>query len=348
MVLMVRNSYINILHRLISVYVLVIFPVQVVNGQDIHFSMFNACPLYLNPAEAGNFNGDWRIAGNYRNQWSSLAVPFHTAAIAFEKKFFLLHQDFSAGAVFINDESGAVALSVNKLYGSLGFRKSINRNIFHVGLQLGYVFKSLNLDKVTLPGQFNRDLGIFDAQRPSGEANMGERTSNLDLNAGVMWKRKIKRFEPEIGLSLSHLNYPNESFYDDNQKLPIRSTVHATLKANLGEAVYLQPALLYMNHKGSNETIAGFNAGFNVFGRKSAVKELMAGVYLRNGFLSNSDAIAVLAGATIGRIDFAFCYDITISGLKTANNQNGAFEISLQYRSISTVLNSYSIPCERF
>lgn len=345
---MVQNNYKRFFRCLFSVHLLVIFSLPVVLAQDIHFSMFNACPLYLNPAQTGNFSGDWRAGANYRNQWSALAIPFNTAAFSFDKKFYLLHQDFSAGIMFINDQSGSVALSVNKLYGSLGFRKVINHNIFHAGVQVGYVFKSLDLDKVTLPNQYNPLTGTFDGQLPGNEINMGERTSNLDFNAGLLWTKKIRSLEPELGFSFSHLNNPRESFYDDEQRLPVRSTVHARMKASLGDAVYLQPAILYMNHKGSNETIAGFNAGFNVFGKKSTVKELMAGVYLRNGFISDADALAILAGASIGRIDLAICYDITVSGLKAATNHNGAFEISLQYRSISTVLNSYSIPCERF
>ncbi|MCI5059058.1 MAG: hypothetical protein MRY83_23295, partial [Flavobacteriales bacterium] len=28
-------------------------------AQDIHFSQFNNSPLSLNPAETGNFKGDW-------------------------------------------------------------------------------------------------------------------------------------------------------------------------------------------------------------------------------------------------------------------------------------------------
>jgi len=348
MVGMVQNNGIRFFRWLYSLQVLVIFFLPPGHAQDIHFSIFNACPLYLNPAQTGNFNGDWRVDANYRNQWNALSVPFSTAAVSFDSKFYLLHQDFSAGILFINDESGSVALSINKLYGSLGFRKVINHNVFHLGIQLGYVFKSLDLNKVTLPNQYNPLTGTFDSQLPGNELNMGERLSNLDFNAGILWKKKIRILEPELGLSFSHLNNPKESFFDDSQRLPVRSTLYARLKANLSDEFYVQPALLFMNHKGSKETIAGVNAGLNVFGKQSTVKELLAGVYLRNGFLSSSDALAILAGATIGRIDLAICYDITISGLKTATHNNGAFEITLQYKSISTVLNSYSIPCERF
>jgi hypothetical protein len=39
-------------------------------AQDIHFSQFFASPLTLNPAETGNFPEDYRIGGNFKNQWA--------------------------------------------------------------------------------------------------------------------------------------------------------------------------------------------------------------------------------------------------------------------------------------
>ena len=51
-------------------------------GQDIHFSQFYAAPHTLNPALTGSFDGDWRFAGNYRNQWKSVTEPFKTLALS--------------------------------------------------------------------------------------------------------------------------------------------------------------------------------------------------------------------------------------------------------------------------
>jgi type IX secretion system PorP/SprF family membrane protein len=346
--LMIRNTNCSFLPRITFLNLFVIFSLMVVRGQDIHFSLFNSCPLYLNPANTGSFNGDWRLAANYRNQWSALSIPFSTAAVSFDKQFYLLNQNFSFGAAFINDESGSLSLSVNKLYGSIGYKKVIHHHVFNLGLQIGYVLKSLDYDKLTLPSQWNQSTGAFDNQISGNESNMGEKISNLDINIGLIWKKKIKILEPEIGFAFSHLNNPNESFFDDTQRLPVRSTLHASLKTQISDEFYAQPLILYMSHKGATETIAGIKTGFNIFKQKSNVRELNAGLYLRNGFISHSDAVSVSAGATIGRFDVAICYDFTFSGLKAATNNLGAFEISLQYKSISTVLNSYSIPCERF
>jgi hypothetical protein len=62
---------------------------------------------------------------------------------------------------------------------------------------------------------------------------------------------------------------------------------------------------------------------------------------------SNTDAIILMAGTTVRNIRIGISYDLNISTLQTYSNNRGAFEISLVYRSISTILNTFTIPCER-
>ncbi len=45
-------------------------------AQDIHFSEFYNTPLQLNPSYTGFFNGDYRFTAIYRDQWSTIGVPF--------------------------------------------------------------------------------------------------------------------------------------------------------------------------------------------------------------------------------------------------------------------------------
>ena len=51
-------------------------------GQDPNFSQFFASPLTLNPALTGKFDGLYRIAGNYRNQWPTFNNAFTTASFS--------------------------------------------------------------------------------------------------------------------------------------------------------------------------------------------------------------------------------------------------------------------------
>ena len=70
-------------------FILLLLVTDVVSAQDPSFSQFFASPLTLNPALTGKFNGDLRVAGNYRNQWptvnkayvtSTLSIDFNSAA----------------------------------------------------------------------------------------------------------------------------------------------------------------------------------------------------------------------------------------------------------------------------
>src|SRR2546430_13248645 len=53
-------------------------------AQDPHFSQFFASPLTLNPAFTGKFDGNLRIAGNYRNQWPSINRAYTTATVSID------------------------------------------------------------------------------------------------------------------------------------------------------------------------------------------------------------------------------------------------------------------------
>src|SRR5215475_7487215 len=48
------------------------------SAQDPHFSQFFSSPLTLNPAFTGKFDGNVRIAGNYRNQWPTINQAYKT------------------------------------------------------------------------------------------------------------------------------------------------------------------------------------------------------------------------------------------------------------------------------
>jgi type IX secretion system PorP/SprF family membrane protein len=310
------------------------------SGQDVHFTLYNNNPLFLNPANTGNFNGNWRLVANYRNQWGSASNPYKTATLSFDKSFYLRKNKLAAGLFFINDNSGIGGLTFNNLFASLGYEKEIDKNFFNLGLQLGYAFGSVNSWQV-----WNRNTGEFSLD--NGETGMNEKASYFDLNAGLTWKRFIGKYEPEIGFAFSHLNSPKRTFFESSEKEKIRSLFHAKVKIGVTDNLYLAPSLLYMSQENINLTMIGTNIGYTKLG-SSRVKQIYTGIYLRNGILSKSDSFSALIGATIGSLDIAFSYDSNISGLSKSAGNMGAYEISLIYRGLSSVINTYSIPCERY
>jgi hypothetical protein len=91
----------------------------------------------------------------------------------------------------------------------------------------------------------------------------------------------------------------------------------------------------------------GINGGYKLPQNPSNIKAVNGGLLIRTGFGTNADAMAITGGFRIGRIDIGVSYDLNVSPLNEVSNYRGAFELSFAYRSISTILNSYSIPCER-
>ena len=64
--------------------IILICVANVLKSQDIHFSQIQESPLWLNPANAGFFNGYVRSIANYRNQWASMGNAFQTMAVSID------------------------------------------------------------------------------------------------------------------------------------------------------------------------------------------------------------------------------------------------------------------------
>src|SRR5580765_1547389 len=73
--------------RLQILFILVILE-KMVSAQDPSFSQFFASPLTLNPALTGKFNGDLRVAGNYRNQWPTVNKAYVTSTLSIDLPIF--------------------------------------------------------------------------------------------------------------------------------------------------------------------------------------------------------------------------------------------------------------------
>lgn len=308
-------------------------------AQDIHFTQFDFNPVFLNPANTGNFIGDWRVAGNFRNQWAGSTNPFNTATVSADMPVYILGQKLGAGILVGTDISGPGKLNYNLALLSLGYGQEFSNNYFYGGLQVGYLFASVNDWN-----NWNHLDGDFTA--PSGEQNFTGSANNLDVNIGLGWKRNINIFEPEAGFSIQHLNSPTMSFVNGEDKIKQQINFYALSKVKFNDEIYLIPKFYYAGIGGNSMLVFGTEGGYKLLGNKSSVKRVFGGIYMRHT-LSNSDAFALQAGTTVGRLDVAVSYDIGVSDLSQSKNM-GSFEISLIYKSISTVLNSYSIPCERY
>jgi type IX secretion system PorP/SprF family membrane protein len=330
--------------KILVVICFVISP-NYLRGQDIHFSQYFNSPLSLNPSQTGNFDGDWRAFVNYRNQWQAIAYPFRTVSVGYDQQLFVNGNHLSIGGYVLNDQSGSVFLKLNQAYLSAAYHRVINNHHFTGGLQIGYVIKSINYDKITFPNDWTGTN--FDPEHAVDE-NDRNQLSYLDINLGIGWKSKINKFEPEAGLAVFHVNQPSESFSGSTSyKVPLRTTFHVAVKTDLSSNFYLKPGVLYSMARGSREMMVGSQLGYAVAGNRFNVREIYGGLYLRNGIADPSDAVMVMCGAQIKKITINVSYDLTLSSLKVYNGYRGAFELSIIFKSITTIIKTFTLPCER-
>src|SRR6478609_983154 len=86
-------------------------------AQDPNFSQFFASPLTLNPALTGKFDGVFRIAGNYRNQWPTISNAYNTKTVSLDfgvmKNSLPDIDQMGVGILGITDDAGDGVLKTN-------------------------------------------------------------------------------------------------------------------------------------------------------------------------------------------------------------------------------------------
>jgi type IX secretion system PorP/SprF family membrane protein len=296
-------------------------------AQDFHLSLYDAAPLYLNPALAGQFDGKYRVHAQYRTQWSSVSTkPFNSAAISFDMPY----KNFAFGAQVLNNRAGAGnynALGI-ALNGAYSF--AITKNKLHrmsVGIQGGIIQKSVDFDKLFFETQYTTSGGgSFDQTLPTGE-DFGSNSFILpDINAGFVYyygKDQI-RINPFVGYSVFHLTQPKETFFNStSNNLPMRHVIHGGAKVNISERIQLMPKAFFMKQENAQEVNYGLVMHYHL---KKAGMILILGPTFRS-----EDAFILEGGVKYGSYEGKISYDFNTSTLNDFSDGKGGFEISLTY-----------------
>ncbi|MCD6068478.1 MAG: putative rane protein [Bacteroidetes bacterium] len=297
-------------------------------AQDFHLSMYDAGPLFLNPALTGLVDADWRIHAQYRNQWKAVAFkPYNTGLISFDAPV----GKWGFGGQITEMRAGIGNYNVLQGLASAAYTISIDKKQFHnlsLGVQAGATQKSIEYKLYTFDNQYTAaNGGSFNQDLPSGE-NFGTQSRILpQVNAGALYyySRMQSRFNPFVGFSAFNLTQPKETFFGTNNLLPIRYYLHAGIRINVTEQLYFIPKVLVMRQANANEQTAALDVGYFLSEQK---------IYLLGGVVyRNLDAAAFSLGARLDNIIGKVSYDVNVSSLARASNGRGAFEISVTYMS---------------
>ena len=300
---------------------------SLMQAQVIHFSQYLLAPFNLNPSLAGEFDGDYRVIGNYRNQWNSISVPYKTFGLSGDASNFAQVDNLGAGISIFNDRSGDSEYNtlIVQLIGAYAYpltRDSSHK--IHFGLQPSYVRQSLDISKLYFDNQYNDQTGQYDPTLPTNDASGINSVNWITIGAGFRWSYEVnKRNRLEVGVAGYNLTGPSNTFESNSKSsLKRRYNFHGNYQFKLIEKIDLIPGFLYSSQGKSKNFVTGASArylfnGFTAF---------HAGVWYRS-----KDAGFISVGMTYQTFYMGMSYDVTTSSLNDATGGKGAFELSLVY-----------------
>jgi len=322
-------------------------------SQDPHFSQFFVSPLTLNPALTGKFNGDFRISGNYRDQWPEISKAYVTTTLAFDAPILrnrISESDtWGVGVIAMSDKTASGVLTSNYLSLTTAYHKGLDENGYHslgLGFQAIYADKRLDGTKLNFLDELDANGGFTGVSMETID-NQVLKVNHFSMGLGFLYNGSTNGYNNfYAGLSAYHLNRSNESFTGD-----IFYKMNPRYTFNMGGAFPLRDetktvygSALYSTQAGAENIVIGGAMGFSFNSDPEFPTAIYLGAWTR--FNNVNDALIPYVGLEYGGIRFGASYDINISSLKTASQSKGGVEISLIF--IKRPPGQKFVPCPKF
>lgn len=334
------------LSRLLPLLAL-LFCLESLSAQDLHFTLFNMSPLTMNPALTGAFEGTARIGGIYRGQWTNVGSGFVTPSIYADApviRGFRERDWVGVGLLFLSDQAGTNNLDLNLGGLSASYHLALDKKgstMLTIGAQYNQVNRRLNAFRAFSEQNIETGLGggglnpgntEFDAMGGS-ERN----TDYSDINAGLLLRSAIDSESSfEIGFSALHLGTPNAGLRGggamggptpgggstpSDRRLTFIS--HGKYETMLDEKWSIAPTFFFQTTEGGRSEVS-----IQAWAGRQINTDLKLNFGL--GYRVN-DAAKVLIGADYKDLRAALSYDINVSSANPITNYNGGFELAAYY-----------------
>lgn len=298
------------------------------NAQDPHFSQYFSSPLTLNPANTGNFEGPFRLASNFRNQWQGVGNPFNTGTFSVDaeiaKDRFQDGDKFAVGLIGLYDRALGGKFSSSYVGASVGYHLWLDQDRTHqlsIGFQSVLVNKRLDAFNISFASQFTSNG--FDLNIPSNEIILNNNINYVDWNTGLLYNNLGENGSFYFGASAYHLTRPKEGFLGEkSSSIPMRYTVNAGANKYLGETGVIMGSALFQKQGTANELTIGFAYGQYLSSESSQVAVFMGGWY------RNKESIIPYFGFNYNNLQIGLSYDVVTSGLNLSKTSNRSIELS--------------------
>jgi type IX secretion system PorP/SprF family membrane protein len=287
----------------------------------------------MNPALTGKFDGQVRVAGNYRNQWPTINNAFttYTASVDFGilKNRIRENDVFGLGVMAFSDRSGNGVLQSNYFSMSTSYHKGLDEDGMHqlgLGFQGTYVNKRLNIGGLHMEDMLRSDGFTGVSAEDFKDFNLN--VSYFDMQAGILYNGTTNGDNNiYFGAALYHINHHEETFSDTGRYyLAGRATLQAGARLPVGEFNAVHLSSNYSNQSGAHNMMIGGAYELNLNAQAERPTSLYLGTWYRY-----KDAVIPYVGLEFGDLHIGASYDVNTSKLQPASNMRGGAEISLIY-----------------
>ena len=319
-------------------------------SQDINFSQFYELPLLRNPALAGIFKGDIRITSAYRNQWSSVTVPYKTEALGVEIKRAVSEYDYLVlGMQLTNDVAGDSKMGRTQFLPVIAFNKSLSKEsstYITLGFSGGAVQQRFDPTDLKFDDQFVN--GSYSASNPTQQTF--HLTSRLfwDANVGISLSSSLGNTAFYLGGAYFHLTNPAVAFNPDNEiRLNRKIMINGGISIPYNQLDKLIGYADFFQQGGSRQGQGGLMCKHDFAGTEYQGETIG---FSGGCFYRWNDAVIPVIKFDYYKLGVGLSYDINISKLRTASQLRGAFELTMVYRGYFNNINSSveKVQCPKF
>lgn len=312
-------------------------------AQDIHFSQFNLSPLTQNPALAGAIFEKQGLI-NYKNQWSSITVPYKTVAASYDMRFKNKKDDkgfWAAGINFFSDKAGDLQMGTLQTNLNVAYHIRLNEyNTLGAGIQGGFAQRSINYTSLRSGSQY--DGQAYNPSLPLGETIGKPSYTYADGAAGLVWTYNNTagvitvtdnhELKANAGFSIFHVTQPNYSFYNTNENLKSKYVLHGNALISIPNSnVAFVPSIMYSMQSASQELIAGSLIRYKLKQETKYTGSNKGSAFSVGGFLRLKDAMIIALLLEFSNYAIGMSYDINTSKLTAVSSGKGGLEITLRF-----------------
>ncbi|MCL2329438.1 MAG: PorP/SprF family type IX secretion system membrane protein [Bacteroidetes bacterium] len=308
-----------------------------VHSQDVHFSQFDAAPLFFNPALAGLIDCNSRILGNFKSQWAT----YNTAMISYDQgitKLTTARGKFGLGGFVNVDYAGATSYGNTLLELTPAYHYDVvpSKLTLSAGLAAMFNYNTINQNDVRLPNHYDPITG-----EPIYGGSDLENASQFywDLGAGVNAKYMVnERLPINLGFAMKRLLGNGGGLEDKSIDNYRRFSVNSNAIVPVNTTISLLPSLIYIQQNRYNELNFGSYLKYNTAQITRIVDAVYVGVWYR---WEDAVIMGLSADRALGvnwLMNFGVNYDLTVSDFRQSNKwksgnnvRSDSFELSVRF-----------------